>query len=114
MLILYPLEMFADKKIVLILEVMGQNLAKQKLWKSGVSLFSGSSLGVNHLYEDDYVLWLLNVLQQNSNGRGLVKGTKINHSEEGLLYVNNQLYSGSLLASTVWLAYYPKLNNEGV
>jgi hypothetical protein len=31
MLILYPLEMFADKKIVLILEVMGQNLAKQKL-----------------------------------------------------------------------------------
>ena len=30
MLILYPLEMFADKKMVPILEMMGQNLAKEK------------------------------------------------------------------------------------
>lgn len=31
MWILYPPEMFADKKMVLILEIIGQNLAKVKL-----------------------------------------------------------------------------------
>ena len=93
-LILYPLEMFADKKMVPILEMMGQNLAKEKLWKSGVYLFLGSSLGVNHLYEDYYVLPLLNVPpKKNSNAHGLVKGTKLNHSGEGLLHVNNHAIS---------------------
>lgn len=53
--VLYSLEIFMGKKMLLILEIMGKNLVKEKLWKSDGHLILGPAFVVNYLNEDYYL-----------------------------------------------------------